>query len=180
MPPRRSLVKIMKTNCDRSRNVLHVAPKGWLLFVGILLALLLTFRAHYSVYLAKGESMLPGLHSGDLVLVDKRAYCAQAPERGDIVVAREGDELLVKRIVGLPGEVVELRQGKVYVNQHPLTESYVTETGALNLRKDRLWENRYALLGDNRAVSRSVFVHAVVAEEQIVGKAIYSVRLWPG
>ena len=145
-----------------------------------LIGLLLAFRAHFAVFIAKGESMLPGLHSGDLVLVDKLAYRAEGPERGDIVVAREDNDLIVKRVVGLPGEEVELQQGKLYVNQRPFAEGYAIEPGWLNLRRGRLLEGRYALLGDNRSVSGSVFVHAVVSKDQMLGKVIQSVRLWPG
>jgi signal peptidase I len=141
---------------------------------------LLVFRAHFSLFIAKGESMLPGLRSGDLVLVDKLAYRAKDPERGDIVVAREGNDLIVKRVVGLPSEEVELRQGKLLVNQRPLAEEYAVEPGWLSLRRGRLLEDRYALLGDNRSVSSTVFVHAVVSKDQIVGKVIHSLRLWPG
>jgi len=154
--------------------------KGLLVLASGLIGLLLVFRAHFGLYIAKGESMHPGLRSGDLVLVDKLAYRAKDPERGDIVVAREGNDLIVKRVVGLPGEAVELRQGRLYVNQRPLAEGYAVEPGWLSLRRGRLLEDRYALLGDNRSVSSSVFVHAVVSKDQILGRVIQSVRLWPG
>jgi len=170
----------MNANCDETRNLALVSQKGLLIFVGGLIGLLLIFRAHFALCIAKGESMLPGLRSGDLVLVDKLAYRAKDPERGDIVVARDGKDLIVKRVVGLPGEEVELRQGKLHVNQHPLAEEYAVEPGWLSLRKGRLLEDRYALLGDNRSVSSSVFVHAVVSKDQILGKVIHSVHLWPG
>lgn len=154
--------------------------KGLLILASGLIGLLLVFRAHFILSIAKGESMLPGLRSGDLVLVDKLAYGAKDLKRGDIVVAREGNDLIVKRVVGLPGEEVELQQGKLYVNQRPLAEAYPVEPGWLSLGKGRLLEDKYALLGDNRSVSSSVFVHAVVSKDQIVGKVVYSLRLWPG
>ena len=170
----------MNANCDETQNLPMASHKGLLIFASGLIGLLLVFRAHFSLYIAKGESMLPGLRSGDLVLVDKLAYKATDPERGDIVVALEGNDLIVKRVVGLPGEEVELRRGELYVNQLPLAEDYGVEPGWLSLRKGRLLENKYALLGDNRSVSSSVFVHAVVSKDQILGKVIHSVRLWPG
>jgi signal peptidase I len=145
--------------------------KGLLIFASGLIGLLLLFRAHFVLSIAKGESMNPGLRSGDLVLVDKLAYSARDPERGDIVVAREGNGLIVKRVVGLPREEVELRQGRLHVNGHALAEEYLVEPGWLSLRKGRL---------DNRSVSSSVFVHAVVSKDQILGKVIQSVHPWPG
>jgi signal peptidase I len=170
----------MNANCDETRNLPMASHKGLLIFACGLIGLLLVFRAHFSLYIAKGESMLPGLRSGDLVLVDKLAYRATDPERGDIVVALEGNDLIVKRVVGLPGEEVELRRGELYVNRRPLAEEYAVEPGWLSLQRGRLLEDRYALLGDNRSVSSSVFVHAVVSKDQILGKVIHSVRLWPG
>jgi signal peptidase I len=169
----------MNAHCDQNWNLQMASPKGQLIFAISLIALLLMFRTHFSLYIAKGESMLPGLRSGDLVLVDKLVYGAKAPQRGEVVVAREGNDLIVKRVVGLPSEEVELRRGELYVNRLPLAEEYAVEPGWLSLRKGRLLEDRYALLGDNRSVSSSVFVHAVVAKDQILGKVIHSVRLWP-
>jgi signal peptidase I len=176
----------MNANCDQTWNLPlasdHICPhlnKGLLIFAAGLVGLLLVFRAHFILSIAKGESMLPGLHSGDLLLVNKLAYGAKDLQRGDIVVAREGNDLIVKRVVGLPGEEVELQQGKLYINQRQRAEKYAVEPGWLSLRKGRLLEDRYALLGDNRSVSRFVFVHAVVSKDQILGKVIRSVRLWP-
>lgn len=160
----------------------HVCPhlnKRLLIFAAALVGLLLAFRAHFVLCIAKGESMLPGVRSGDLILVDKLAYSAKAPQRGDIVVAREGNDLIVKRVVGLPGEEVELQQGKLHINQRQLTEEYAVESGWLSLRKGRLFDDKYALLGDNRSIPIALSVHAVVSKDQILGKVIYSVRLWP-
>lgn len=170
----------MNPNCDQARDVPTASHKWLLLLATGLIGLLLIFRAHFAVFLVKGESMLPGLRSGDLVLVDKLAYPEKPPQRGDIVVARESNDLIIKRVVSLPGEAVELRRGKLYVNELPLAEDYAIEPGWMSVGRGRLRENKFALLGDNRSVSSSVFVHAVVAGEQILGKVIYSVRLWPG
>jgi signal peptidase I len=177
----------MNTSCDPNRilplawgrNRLH-ACRGLLILAGGVITLLLVFRAHFVTCIAKGESMLPALHSGDLLLVDKRAYAAEPPMRGDIVVARERNDLIVKRVVGRPGEEVEVRKGILYVNQRPLAETYPVEPGWLTLRKGGLLEKKYALLGDNRSVSGAVFVHAVVSQDQIVGKVVCAVRLGRG
>jgi signal peptidase I len=170
----------MNATCDQNRNVQVASHKGRLIFASGLIALLLMLRTHFSLYIAKGESMLPGLRSGDLVLVDRLAYQATEPKRGEVVVARDRDDLIVKRVVGLPGEEVELLRGKLQINRLPLAEAYAVEPGWLSLQRGRLLEDRYAILGDNRSVSSSVFVHAVVSKDQIVGKVIYSLHLWPG
>ncbi|HOY60123.1 MAG TPA: signal peptidase I [Verrucomicrobiota bacterium] len=144
-----------------------------------IIGILLLLRSQFSLCLVKGESMLPGLQSGDLLVVDRLAYRAERPKRGDIVVARNRDELIVKRVVGLPGEEVELHRGKLLVNQGPFAEDYAVEPGWLDLRRGRLLDNRYALLGDNRSLPTSVSVHAIVAKDQIVGKVVHSLQLWP-
>ena len=167
----------MHANCDAAMTPRPASRTGLWLLAGGVLALALLFRAQFAFCIAKGESMLPNLRSGDLVLVDKLAYRNQEPERGDIVVARLCDGLIVKRVVGLPGEEIELRQGRLHVNQHPLAEPYGVKPGPLSLRKGRLLEARYALLGDNRSTSSSL--HAVASKDQILGKVIRAVHLWP-
>lgn len=163
------------------RQAARILPRqtGWFLLVG--LAALLAFgRARFSLSLVQGDSMLPGLRSGDLLIVDHWAYRAADLERGDLVVAKSGSELLVKRVVGLPGEELELRLGELYVNRLAYAEYYPVEPGRLSLRSGRLFEDRYALLGDNRDVNVPTSVHAIVSKHQIVGKVVHSLRLWPG
>ena len=153
--------------------------RGLWLLAGGLIVLGLILRAQFLPCIAKGESMLPALHSGALLLVDKRAYKTKLPARGDIVVARTGHDLIVKRVVGLPGEEIEVRRGILYINQRPFAEPYPVEPGSLSLRRGRLLEDKYALLGDNRSVSSSLAVHAVVSKDLIVGKVIRSLCLRP-
>lgn len=152
---------------------------GWHLLIG-LTALLVLGRTRFSLCLVQGDSMLPGLRTGDLLIVDKRAYRDAELKRGDLVVAKSGGELLVKRVVGLPGEELELRLGELYVNRVARAEYYPVEPGRLTLRRGRLFEDRYALLGDNRNVNVPTSVHAVVSKHQIVGRVVHWLRLWPG
>lgn len=148
----------------------------WLLLASVI-GLLAIERTPFRLCLVKGDSMRPSLHSGDLLVVDRQAYHAAAPKRGDIVVADNGRELLVKRVVGLPGELVELRLGDVYVNRFPYPEPYLVERGTLSLGPGRLLDDRYALLGDNRNLSADASVHAVVAKHRIVGRVIHTFHL---
>lgn len=146
---------------------------GTLLALG-LMALLALARTQFTLCLVKGGSMLPGLRSGDVLLVDKRAYRTAAPARGDIVVARDRQSLIIKRVVGLPGEEVELRWGELHINGVPQAEAYALTSGWLSLGKGRLFADRYALLGDNRAFPDSVSTHAVVPKERILGKVVHT------
>ena len=75
-------------------------------------------------------SMQPNLHEGEYVIVDKVSYAFRQPERGEIVVLKNpnpGQPDLIKRVIGLPGETIEVRGGQVYVNGQPLTEPYIKQ-----------------------------------------------------
>lgn len=148
-----------------------VATRLVLLAAG--LAVLLLLHAQFRLALVVGDSMLPGLRTGDLLVLDKRAYRAAAPRRGDVVVARHGRELIVKRVVGLPGEEVALKLGRLYINGLPLAERQPVQPGFLSISPGRLLSSKFALLGDNRDVGVYQAVHAVVAKDQIVGKVIW-------
>lgn len=134
-------------------------------------------RTRFDLCLVKGDSMQPNLQPGDLLLVDKLVYRAAEPRRGDLVVARAGRDRLVKRVVGLPGEELELRLGELFVDRLAYAEFYPLTPGRLTLRPGRLLADRYALLGDNRDLPTSI--HAVVSRKQIVGKVVHVWRLWP-
>ena len=148
-----------------------------LIMAGALMALLLWLQSHFRLALVIGGSMLPGLNTGDLLLVNKKAYRKGEPARGDIVLAHYGQELIVKRVVGLPSEEVELERGHILVNGAVFPEPYPIQTGPLNISPGRLLPGRYAILGDNRAMSAYETVHAVVSKEQIVGKVTWSIHL---
>ena len=145
-----------------------------LLAVVALVALMVSWR--YRLVWVVGESMLPTYRTGDLLVVDKRAYQGSPPARGDIVVARHHDELVVKRIVGLPGEEVEVRSGRVQVNGVLQVANHDLQLGLLDIAPGRLLGERYAILGDNRGIAAALFIHAVVAPEQIVGPVVLAVR----
>lgn len=134
-------------------------------------------RSHFRLTLVVGQSMLPTFNTGDLLLVDKHAYQNADPQRGDIVVARYHEELIVKRVVGLPGEQVEIKRGMLYVNSAAVAEDHGIERGLVNIAKGKLFEGKLAVLGDNRALPLSQLVHAIVSRDQIVGKVLFSVRL---
>ena len=107
-----------------------------------------------------GESMNPVIRNGDVVLVNRIVYDASTPKRGDIIVFKpKGNENLhsyIKRIIGLPGESVEIRDGEIYINNRKLNEKYETtaiaDTGIAS-EKIVLGGDEYFVLGDNRESS---------------------------
>jgi signal peptidase I len=159
-----------------ARAVLNRRPWCWALAALTISVLLVASPIRFAVVV--GTSMAPGLRTGDLLVVDTHAYTRAAPERGDTVVARYRKDVIVKRVVGLPGEEVEVHHGNVRINGTALLERYPIQLGWLNVGGGKLLPNKYALLGDNRAVSADEAVHAVLAKESIAGKVIGVIHWW--
>ncbi len=126
-----------------------------------------------------GSSMSPTLVNGNIVT----ALRGGSYERGDIVAFYYNDKILVKRIVGLPGEVIDIDEdGSVSVDGEPLDEPYLDEKalGECDIELPyQVPEGRYFVMGDNRSVSSDSRSSQVgcIAEEQVIGKLIF--RLWP-
>ncbi|MBL9139599.1 MAG: signal peptidase I [Verrucomicrobiales bacterium] len=123
-----------------------------------------------------GDSMQPTYRSGDLLFVQRAAYRGTDPERGDIIVARFRSDWIVKRIIALPGESVEVQEGVVRVNGKPVCEPYPVQPGALTIGRGDLSEERWAVLGDNRSLADSSLFYAVIPRQSIMGKVVTSVR----
>jgi signal peptidase I len=118
-----------------------------------------------------GLSMMPTYQNGKVNFVNQLAYTWHKPQRGDVVAIRMPSErdMLLKRIVGLPGERIALIRGDVYVNGRKLEEPYMKKKRGLSNREIVVEEDHYFVIGDNRDVS--VFLQAPAWN--IVGKAIF-------
>lgn len=131
-----------------------------------------------------GDSMNPVLKNGDVVLVNRILYDASSPKRGDIIVFKpNGNENLhsyVKRIVGLPGETVQIKDGTVYIDGKKLKESYKTtslEEAGLAAEEITLGGNEFFVLGDNRESSEDSRMADIgnVKRSEIEGKAWFNI-----
>ncbi|PSB04653.1 signal peptidase I [Merismopedia glauca] len=135
-------------------------------------------------YIPSG-SMLPTLQINDRLIVDKVSYHLKNPERQDIVVFDPTEELqkqnyhdaFIKRVIGVPGDKVEVRGGKVYINGKALTENYIQEQPRYNFGPVSVPPNQYLVLGDNRNNSYDSHYWGFVPREKIIGKAV--LRFWP-
>src|SRR5688572_32095325 len=137
----------------------------------------------------EGTSMLPQLHDGERLLVNKLVYYKIQSvswghiERGDIVVfwyPDDPDKSYVKRVIGLPGEVVEIRAGKVFVDGRALTEPYLDAEHNQSLPTQapkKVDPHHYFVMGDNRDNSADSRYWGLVPEKYIIGKAAF--RYWP-
>ena len=130
------------------------------------------------------ESMEKTIMTNDRIFGFRLAYQFQDPKRYDIVIFKYPDdpqELFIKRIIGLPGETVEIREGKVYIedSEKPLDDSFCTEQKFGDFGPYTVPEDSYFMLGDNRNYSKDSRFWEIkyVNEDQIVGKAL--IRYFP-
>jgi len=151
----------------RSKSIFGANPNKTLNWLLLALALVLVTRKWICMpALVIGNSMTPTLRDGQVVLVNKVAYHLHAPERGDLVSVCTGSGLMIKRIIGLPGEEVALRDGRLYVNGRLMPEPYVELPDHFELASGKIPSNCYGVIGDNRCGT----VVAVVGRQRIVGK----------
>jgi signal peptidase I len=129
----------------------------------------------------EGQSMEPNLHTNQRLVVEKVSYRFHGPQRFDVVVIKvpsQGDELLIKRIVGLPGETVEIHDGQVYINGVLLDEPFTSEqTRPGRYARITVPPLHVFVLGDNRNHSNDSRSFGPVPIENIVGRAWIS--YWP-
>jgi signal peptidase I len=162
-------------NARSSREHKRQKRRLWLIVCVCLIGAFCGWRREYRLAVTVGESMQPTLGTGNLLVIRKTAYDSTEPRRGDIVVAECRGDLLVKRIVGLPGDEVEVRGGLLYLNGVRCREGYAVAPGPLTIRKGRLGAGRFAILGDNRSVPLSLITHGIVGKKEIVGKVVWSI-----
>lgn len=126
--------------------------------------------------------MLPTLHHGDRLMIDKVSYRLRDPRYGEIVVFRfpaNPRQRFIKRVIGLPGDTIEIKQHKVYLNGNPLNEEYVNGTMYGNFGPFVVPENTVFVLGDNRNNSADSRYQEVgpIPNELIIGRALF--QFWP-
>jgi signal peptidase I len=127
-----------------------------------------------------GSCMEPNLHTGERVLGDKLSYRLTSPSRGDIVVFRypvDPNRTYVKRVIGLPGETIEVRAGQVYINHKQLREPYVVRTPHGDYGPETIKPGKLFVMGDYRDQSNDSRVWGELPVENIKAKAW--VRYWP-
>lgn len=154
--------------------------------VGVGLAIALGFHTFVAeLRFIPSDSMSPTLAVGDRLVVEKLSYHFHPPKRGDIVVfqappslARQSlKEDLIKRIVGVPGEVITVKDGKVYVDGTVLREPYLAEQPDYGYGPATVPAGQYFVLGDNRNHSYDSHFWGFISEKDIIGHAAF--RLSP-
>jgi signal peptidase I len=150
----------------------------------IIETLLLTFFIFWLVnslvgrYRIDGSSMNPTLIDGEYLLINNVSYYLNEPQRGDIIVFHHprGDINLIKRVIGLPGDHIEVSNQQVKINGIPLDEPYIKDPPRYSGSWD-VPEGEYFVLGDNRNNSSDSHSWSFLPEKNIVGKAMFI--YWP-
>jgi signal peptidase I len=168
-------------------------------------AIFLLVRGAVQNFRVEGSSMDPSLDNGQYLLVNKAVYCKwnlectgwnldrifpflknfdghifHPPQRGDVVVFRfpqDPERDFIKRVVGIPGDTVEVRDGTVFINGRAAEENFILERPRYNYGPVKVPEGQYFVLGDNRNNSYDSHVWGMLPEEYIIGKAWVS--YWP-
>lgn len=135
---------------------------GWMLKIGLVCLLAFAYVWFFGQKVSTvGDSMKPVLNNGDMVLVNRLVYNAMMPRRGDVIVFKpkgnKNSHYYIKRVIGLPGETVEIIENSIFIDGERLEEEYetsdITDVGAA-ADNIELGENEYFVLGDDRENSK--------------------------
>lgn len=171
-----------KTKKERKKSILREWVEA--LAIALVLAVVLTQGVIVNAQVPSA-SMTPCIHVGDRIIGLRPVYWFNSPTRGDLVIFRWPDDesqLFVKRVIGLPGDRVEIRQGRVYLNDEtlPLPEAYLLEAPLLVDQGPWLVpQDAYFVLGDNRndSLDSRYWQHPFVPKGNIIGQAM--LRIYP-
>lgn len=157
-----------------------------ILFVALLLALLIRLFIAEPRFIPS-DSMVPTLEIGDRLVVEKVSYHFHPPRFGDIVVfdpppqlqtlGFAKDQAFIKRIIGQPGQIVEVKNGQVFVNYTPLKELYIAAPPDYQMPPVRVPAGEFFVMGDNRPNSNDSHVWGFLPEQNIIGHAGF--RFYP-
>ncbi len=167
------------------------AWKGWwenfqILFIALILALLIRTFVAEPRYIPS-DSMVPTLQIGDRLVIEKLSYQFRAPQFGEIVVfdpppqlqiqGFAKDQAFIKRVIGTPGQIVQIQNGQVYLDNQPITEPYIAAAPDYDWGPARVPADSFFVMGDNRNNSNDSHVWGFLPRQDIIGHAW--VRFYP-
>jgi signal peptidase I len=174
----------MPGETEGKNSVLH-SMWLWLVELGETVLPAIVIAVLINLFLAQatrvyGSSMEPNLHTDQRLVVEKVSYRLHSPRRGDVVVIRmpeRGPELLIKRVIALPGETLEIRGGVVSINGQPIEEEYLVNKTTGTYGPTTVPGGHVFVMGDNRGASNDSRMFGPVTLERVVGRAWVS--YWP-
>jgi len=147
----------------------------------ISLAIILPIRMFLvQPFYVQGASMEPNFYQNEYLIIDELSYHFNEPVRGQVIIfknPKNTKEYFIKRVIGLPGETVEVRNGQVLINGQELDEDYISNLSTQSYEESVLSESEYFLLGDNRVNSYDSRSFGPVDKKYIIGRVWF--RGWP-
>ncbi|MDP2669334.1 MAG: signal peptidase I [bacterium] len=132
-------------------------------------------------FIVEGASMEPNFHNGEYLIIDELSYAFGVPKRGEVIIFRyplQPSEFFIKRIIGLPGETVEIKDNEIFINSVLVPEQYLPKNLQTGPDKTvQLEDNQYFVMGDNRTASSDSRVWGPLPKKNITGRVF--LRLWP-
>lgn len=142
-------------------------------YVVIIIVVLLFRTFLYSPIRVSGDSMVPTLKDGDIMILDKIGYRLNGLNRFDIVVVNYNSEKIIKRVIGLPGDYVEYKENKLYINGEYVEEGFERKDTSdfimEMIDENVIPEGKYLVLGDNRPISKDSRIIGLIDESSISG-----------
>ncbi len=171
-----------KENKEKSQNKVVKFIKELVPYIIIVVVVIFVKNYIVAPIQVNGESMYSTLHDGDIMILNRLAYKRYGVDRFDIVVIKADNTKIIKRIIGLPGDKVEMIDNKLYINDEVYEETYLdksTITDDFSLEElfevEVVPENKYFVLGDNRDISIDSRLLGFIDKDDIEGIASFTI-----
>lgn len=166
------------------KNIKNIV-KEVISYILIIVIVLLIKKYIFAPIRVNGDSMYPTLHNKDIMILNEIGYHLNGVKRFDIVVVDTGNDKIIKRVIGLPGETVRFKDNKLYINDEEIEENFEHDIShnfdLSEIDVDVIPEGYYFVVGDNRGESLDSRVIGLISEKQIMGKTsciIYPISRW--
>jgi signal peptidase I len=158
-----------------AQSVIYSLARG---IIVLILTLVLIHFFIFTIHIVQGQSMEPNFNSGEIIITNKLSYYIENPKRGDVVVLRfPGDPekvKYIKRIIGLPGETLEIKNSDIYINDKKLIESYIPQNYfTFPDMKTQIGKDEYFIIGDNRPNSSDSRMWGTARTNDLIGKGFF-------